>query len=226
MKEGPDIASVAQLIGDPARANMLSALMSGKALTASELAAEAGVTAQTASSHLAKLQTGGLLAVMRQGRYRYFALSGSDVAEALEALMGLAAAQGRLRTRTGPNDPALRHARSCYRHLAGEQGVALYEALLARKALVLDGEGIGVTESGAAFLREFGVEIEDLCTRGPVGRACLDWSMRRSHLGGALGRAVLARIIQLGWARQAADSRAILFTATGANTFRETFLVK
>lgn len=111
MKEGPDIARVAALIGDPARANMLAALMSGKALTASELAAEAGVTPQTASSHLARLTEGGLVSVRKQGRHRYIALASAEVARALEGLMDLATGAGHLRTRTGPRDDALRKAR-------------------------------------------------------------------------------------------------------------------
>src|SRR3954467_9761356 len=116
MRDGPDIARVAALMGDPARANMLTALMGGQALTAGELAREAGVTAQTASSHLAKLQAGGLITLRKQGRHNYFALSDPDVAAALEALIGLAERTGRTRLRTGPAEPALREARVCYDH--------------------------------------------------------------------------------------------------------------
>lgn len=122
MRDGPDIARVAALIGDPARANMLSALMSGKALTATELAQEAGVQAQTASSHLSRLVEGGLVAPRKSGRHKYFSLAGEEVAEVLEALMGLAAGKGHLRTRTGPKDQAMRQARVCYNHLAGKWG--------------------------------------------------------------------------------------------------------
>ena len=116
MKEGPDIARIAALIGDPARANMLTALMSGKALTASEFAGEANVTLQTASAHLSKLDEGGLLRPRKQGRQKYFSLASDDFARVLEGLMGLAALSGHLRSRTGPNDPALRKARVCYNH--------------------------------------------------------------------------------------------------------------
>ncbi len=131
MKEGPSIASVAALIGDPARANMLAALMSGRALTAGELAREAGIAAPTASGHLARLREAGLVLVEAQGRHRYVRLAGPEVAAVLEGLMGLSARDGRLRTRPGPRDPALRTARVCYDHLAGEWGVRLYDALLA-----------------------------------------------------------------------------------------------
>src|SRR5690242_13779519 len=130
MKAGPSVAPVAALVGDPARANMLAALMSGKALTASELANEAGVTLPTASSHLTKLETGGLIAGMKQGRHRYFRLAGEDVAEMLEKMIGVAARAGHTRTRTGPAEPALRKARVCYDHLAGEMGVRMLESLL------------------------------------------------------------------------------------------------
>src|SRR3954452_19896741 len=129
MKAGPDIALVASLVGDPARSNMLTALMSGPALTASELAQEAGVTPQTASTHLAKLEPGGLVEPEKQGRHRYYRLTGPDVAGVLEGLMGLAARVGHLRIRTGPKDPALRHARVCYDHLAGELGVQMLDAM-------------------------------------------------------------------------------------------------
>ena len=129
MKEGPSIAPVAALAGDPARANMLSALLAGKALTASELANEAGVTVQTASSHLSKLESGGLIAGVKQGRHRYFRLADPDVARMLETIMGVAARAGHLRTRPGPSDPAMRHARVCYDHLAGELAVQMFDYL-------------------------------------------------------------------------------------------------
>src|SRR4051812_39496459 len=116
MKDGPSIAPIAALIGDPARANMLTALLSGKALTASELAQEAGITAQTASSHLTKLESGGLLDMVKQGRHRYFRLAQADVAEMLETIMGVAARAGHLRSRPGPSEPHLRKARVCYDH--------------------------------------------------------------------------------------------------------------
>lgn len=138
-KGGPDIARLAALIGDPARANMLTALMAGRALTAGELAREAGVTPQTASGHIARLEEGGLVAIVRQGRHRYATLAGPEVAEALEALMGLAAGQGHLRSRPGPRDPALREARVCYNHLAGDRGLQMYDALVAAGRLSDEG---------------------------------------------------------------------------------------
>ena len=148
MKAGPNISHIASLVGDPARANMLTALMSGKALTATELAHEAGVMPQTASTHLAKLEAGGLIVTEKQGRHRYFQLSGADVADVLEGLMGLAARSGHLRTRTGPRDPALRRARVCYDHLAGELGVGLYDGLHRRGYLDAAEGGVALTPKG------------------------------------------------------------------------------
>ena len=145
MKDGPDIALVGSLVGDPARANMLASLMTGRALTATELAQEAGVTPQTASTHLARLVDGGLLLAEKQGRHRYFRLADPDVAQTLEALMGLAARAGHLRVRTGPKDPEMRRARVCYDHLAGDLGVKLFDRLKGRKLIAGGGDDLGVT---------------------------------------------------------------------------------
>lgn len=224
MKSGPDIALVAALLGDPARANMLTALIGGQALTAGELARHAGVTPQTASSHLAKLIAGGLVSARRQGRHGYFSLSGPDVAQVMEGLMGLAARTGRLRTRPGPRDPELRRARVCYDHLAGELGVALKEGLVAAGRLEEDGEALRPTEAGAEFLGAFGIELKRLSqSRRPLCRACLDWSERRSHLAGALGAALLDRIYDLGWAARVPGERVVRFTPEGLKGFRATF---
>jgi DNA-binding transcriptional ArsR family regulator len=223
MKEGPDIALIGALIGDPARANMLAALMSGKALTASELAAEAGIGAPTASAHLKRLEEGGLVRPTRQGRHRYFALTGADVGAVLEALMGLAARRGHLRTRTGPADPALRKARVCYDPLAGDLGVQLYESLAAQRCLV-PGEVPLLTGAGRALARNQAIDIAALeGARRPLCRACLDWSARRSHLAGSLGAAFLARFEALGWARRVKGSRAVRFSASGEAAFRAAF---
>ena len=192
MKEGPSIASVAALIGDPARANMLAALMSGRALTAGELAREAGIAAPTASGHLARLREAGLVLVEAQGRHRYVRLAGPEVAVVLEGLMGLSARDGRLRTRPGPRDPALRTARVCYDHLAGEWGVRLYDALLADGRLDAAGGSPVLTPRGRAFFAAEGIDLAaPASSRRPLCRACLDWSERRPHLAGALGRAIL-----------------------------------
>ncbi len=224
MKEGPDIAILGALIGDPARANMLTALMSGKALTASELAVEAGVTVQTASTHLKKLQAADLIGQRKQGRHRYFALADDDVGSVLEAMMGLAAKRGLLRTRTGPKDPALRKARICYNHLAGELGVRLYDGLLATGVLAERGTEVRLTPPGVTRMEGFGIDIGALSkSRRPLCKSCLDWSARRTHLAGSLGTAFLNRVYELGWAKRDEGSRVIRFTASGEASLIRTF---
>lgn len=219
MKEGPVIASVAALLGDPARANILTALIDGRALTVSELARAAGVTIQTASGHLAKLADAHLLVGEKQGRHRYFRLSGPDVAQVLEALMGLAQRTGAVRVRVGPTDEALRSARICYDHLAGERGVAMLDSLR-RRRLIAGDEDLALTPSGRDFFADFGIDLPSLERgRRPLCRACLDWSERRSHLGGALGAAILAQVMDRDWARR--DGRTLLFSHDGLKQFVE-----
>ena len=224
MKEGPDIAQLGALIGDPARANILTALMAGGALTASELAAEAGVTVQTASSHLKKLEAADLLIQRKQGRHRYFALADDDVGALLETMMSLAARRGLTRTRTGPKDPALRKARVCYNHLAGELGVALYDGLLASGYLTeRDGEPV-LTAAGRARMTGFGIDVAALeAQRRPLCRSCLDWSARRTHLAGSLGQGLLSRFEELGWGSREPGSRAVTFTASGEQSLLDAF---
>ena len=224
MKEGPDIARVAALAGDPARANMLAALLGGKALTASELAAEAGVTPQTASSHLAKLESGGLVARLSEGRHRYVRLAGEDVASLMESLMGVAARAGHLRTVTGPRDPAMRKARVCYDHLAGEMGVRLYDSLARRRCFAVRDGTLSLSTTGRTIVESMGIVLDGLTrNRRPLCRTCLDWSMRREHLAGALGAALLDRFYALGWATRDRSSRAVLFNARGERAFEKLF---
>jgi len=224
MKEGPSIAPIAALAGDPARANMLAALLSGKALTATELANEAGITAQTASAHLSKLENGGLIAGVKQGRHRYFRLSGSDVADMLEKMMGVAARAGHLRTRPGPSDPQVRRARVCYDHLAGEMGVEMFDGLSKSGYIAARGDDVKVTRKGEAFFPKIGIDLSVLSqSRRPLCKSCLDWSQRRSHLAGSLGAALLDRIYDEGWAMRDKKSRAVLFSRSGETKFRSLF---
>ena len=222
MKEGPDIARIASLVGDPARANMLTALMAGKALTASELASEAGITAPTARSHLRKLADGQLIRVRQQGRHRYYALADDRVARSLEALMDLASGTGHVRTRTGPKDQALREARVCYNHLAGQMATRLFDGLVRQRYLELGGDGLALTLDGTAFFGQLGIDLAQLSTqRGPLCRECLDWSERRSHLAGSLGRALLTTVLARGWATRDPGSRAVHFSARGRAAFEQ-----
>ncbi|WFP63709.1 winged helix-turn-helix domain-containing protein [Mesorhizobium sp. WSM4904] len=223
MREGPDIARIASLVGDPARANMLNALMGGTALTASELALEAGVSLPTASSHLSKLMDGGLLTLASQGRHRYYGLAGPQVAGMIEAIIGVAEAVGPKRVRPGPRDAAMRVARVCYDHLAGAQAVAMLDRLVDRKVLLRDDNQIRLSPSAVSHFAALGVEIHAKARR-PVCRACLDWSVRRTHLAGALGAAILDKVIAEKWARREKDSRAVVFSPKGKQAFERVFL--
>jgi DNA-binding transcriptional ArsR family regulator len=222
MKDGPNITKIAALIGDHARAEVLTALMSGMALTATELADIAGVTKQTISAHLSKLVDAGLLAVEAQGRHRYFRLAGEDVAQLLESLMGVAFRTGALRLRSSPREPALRKARVCYDHLAGELGVMVYDSLARRGAFTLDADGVSLTDTGRELVRELGVEPAQLEGQRRVAcRTCLDWSERRHHLAGTVAQAMLARFLALGWARRVDGTRVVAFSALGEEKLRE-----
>lgn len=224
MLEGPDITRIAALIGDPARAAILNALMSGRALTAGELADEAGITPATASGHLSQLAEAGLIWPRKQGRHRYFALADDGVAAALEGLAGLAAAKGHLRTRPGPRDAQLREARVCYDHMAGSRAVRLYDSMAARGFLTVDRESVVLTEPGAAFVTDLGIDLAGLTAgRRPLARVCLDWSERRSHLSGALGAAFLQRFLALGWLRGPGPGRHLEMTQEGTRAFDRAF---
>jgi DNA-binding transcriptional ArsR family regulator len=221
MRHGPSIAQIAAAIGDPARANMLTALAGGAALTASELALEAGVAKQTASSHLARLSQAGLVAVEKQGRHHYYRLADAEVAQLLENLMGVAARNAPARVRPGPKEPALRRARVCYDHLAGDLGVGLLDGMIAAKWIKADDEALTPTKLGVEKLALFGVDVAELRGRKrPLCRACLDWSVRRNHLAGALGAAILERIYERGWARRRGRSRVVEFAPMGESALK------
>jgi DNA-binding transcriptional ArsR family regulator len=222
---GNTIAEAAFLMGDPARANMLAALMSGEALTAGELAAHAGVTAQTASGHLARLTEGGLVAVERQGRHRYVRLSSPAVAQVLEGLMALSGHTATKPQRPrGPRDEAIRLARSCYDHLAGRLGVAVADAMQRRDLVRLE-DGVGlVTDEGQRFLADFGIDL-CLMSKGkrPLCRWCLDWSERRPHLAGEVGAAILDRSAEIGWLVRTPKTRTLRISRDGERGFADTF---
>ena len=222
MIDAPPLADTAALIADPSRAAMLLTLMDGRALTASELAAAAGVGLPTASAHLTRLGDAGLVVGERQGRHRYFRLAGAEVAAAIEALLALGGPAATPTVRTGPRDRALREARVCYDHLAGAQGVALLEGL--RRRGFVEGEAeLRVTAAGAAALSDLGIDLTRLGNgRRPLCRACLDWSERRAHLGGALGSAILAHLLARGWARRG-EGRVLRILPAGARAMAEHF---
>jgi len=220
----PNIAYIANLIGDTARAKMLTALMSGKALTATELSLEAEITPQTASSHLTKLVEGELLIVRKQGRHKYFQLKNRQVAELIEQMLNISARVSNARVSTGPKNQRLRKARVCYDHLAGEMGVKLFDALVNQGQLVEDSSEINLTETGREFFQNLGVDFSIFATnRRPLCKACLDWSERRSHLAGSLGKWVLTDAISRNWASQDLDSRVIAFTPQGLKAFSKRY---
>ncbi|HPR05475.1 MAG: winged helix-turn-helix transcriptional regulator [Zoogloeaceae bacterium] len=226
MKDGPHIARVAALIGDNARADILTALMADRALTATELAGIAGVTKQTVSAHLAKLVDAGLIEVAAQGRHRYFRLAGRDVAHLLESLMGVAFRTGAVRLRSSPREPALRKARVCYDHLAGELAVAAFDAMLMRGWFAARPGALSLTDTGRAGFGTLGVDVAGSGpSRRPACRMCLDWGERRHHLAGGVGAALLRWMHDAGWARRQKDSRVVVFSAEGEKAFREVFLL-
>ncbi|MBI1682707.1 ArsR/SmtB family transcription factor [Caulobacter hibisci] len=216
-----NIATPAALIGDPVRAAMLQALQDGRAQPAGALAWAAGVSAQAASNHLSKLVEGGLLAVEREGRHRYYRLASAEVAHAIEALSAIAAPVRSLEIPRSPKARALREARCCYGHLAGRLGVKVAQALEEQDLLrPADGKLYAVTEAGTAWFAELGVEVAALASPRGVARQCLDWTERRHHLAGPLGVKLLDAMTARGWLAQAPQGRAVRLTPEGARELR------
>lgn len=219
-----DLAKVASLMGDRTRASILLALLGGAPLSASELAGRARVSPSLASSHLARLLEGRMLEVDRQGRNRYYRLAGVEIARAIEALLAIAPERPATSLRESSHGQALRQARTCYDHLAGELGVALTDALERRHVLERREDAYTVTRSGRTFLREAGVDVESLADRRrPLTRQCLDWTERRPHLAGALGAALADRLFALGWLRRSPGHRALRITGAGLDGLRDVF---
>lgn len=218
MSVEPSFALVGALIGVPARANMMAALMDGRAQTATELAFVAGVTPQTASSHLAKLTEAGLLAVENQGRHRYYRLANPTVAEALEPLTHLTPNQRvpERRRAHARRVGELRRARFCYDHLAGRLGVALTDSLLKRRYIRRVESDFRLGPKGRGFMADLGVDVETAeSQRRHFARCCLDWSERRPHLGGSLGAALADRLLAEKWLKRDRKSRKVIITAKG-----------
>jgi len=223
MVAAANLVEVAPLVGDTARATILAALMGGQALTGSELAYLARVSRPTASEHLLKLVEARLVAVTKQGRYRYYRIASPLVARMLESIIAVAAIEVPARYQPRSiRDDALRFARTCYDHLAGQVGVAITDALVANGHIVLTEDGGEVTDAGACFLTEFGA---DLRARGKriFCRPCLDWSERRYHVAGLVGAEIWRRCLGLGWLARERDSRALRLTAAGKRGLSETF---
>ncbi len=224
MTDGSNMVAAATLIGDHARAKMLTALMGGRALTATELAGAAGITKQTGSTHLRKLLDARFVAMEAHGRHRYFRIADEEVAQLLEELMSFSARSSDRTYAAGPKDPALRKARVCYDHLAGELGVLLYTSLFQRHAFDFDGATIALSPAGERLIADFGIDAHVVRSqKRPPCRVCTDWSERRHHLAGAVGAALLARVLERGWAVRDKSSRAIHFRPNGERAFRGYF---
>src|SRR5262245_5397378 len=224
MITGPIIAELAALVGDPARATMVVALVDGGALTASELAAVAQITHQTASAHLAKLTEAGVLSVARNGRHRHFRLASGAVADMIDGIVGVALSKRPTYLPLSRPARALSAARICYDHLAGRLSVDLADALVARHYVVLDDETVEITSAGARFLTQLGIALpRGRGTRRRFSRLCLDWTERRPHIAGALGAAITTRCFDLGWIQRRKPSHAVIVTPSGRRGFRKTF---
>ena len=220
----PRVATATALFAEPARARMLNALMDGGPMTATELSLHAWVTPQAASSYLASLREAGLVALEKRGRSHYYRLGGAAVAEAMEALLVLAADTVQPGGRATLHDEPFRIARTCYDHLAGRLGVAITESLVQRRYLEPRGRGFCVKSAGARFLLRLGVNVQDAKAKHrQFARQCLDWSERRPHLAGSVGAALASRCFDLGWIRRIRESRAVAVTNRGRAALRDTF---
>ena len=216
MRPEPDLSTAAALIGEPARAAILSALLGGQSMPATELAYVAHVTPQTASAHLARLVDGGLLAVTSSGRHRYYRLKNAEVAHALEALARISPPPPLRNRQQSAEFETLRHGRTCYDHLAGRLGVAVTQALTGRELLVQADDGYALTDAGRAWLAR--LEIDEFALKRGRRRfagVCIDWSERQPHVAGALGAAIAARFFEKRWLVRVPDSRAVRLTNTG-----------
>jgi DNA-binding transcriptional ArsR family regulator len=221
MFEDADLAGVARLLGEPHRAQFMLSLLGGEELSAGELAARAGASSSLASSHLSKLLDAGLLDVRTRGRQRYYRIANAGVANAVEALLAIAPSRPVSSLSGARHGEAIRHARTCYDHLAGRLGVALTDALERTDTLRPSDSGWTLTTDGERSLQRLGIDIGQLRHgRRVLTRPCLDWTERRPHLAGALGAALATQLFELGWLRRLPRTRAVQVTPIGRQRLR------
>jgi DNA-binding transcriptional ArsR family regulator len=220
----PDVPRIARTIGDPTRIRMLTLLMDGRAATAKELAYGAGVAAATGTAHLRRLLKDELVTVRAQGRHKYFQIASSDVARCVESLMVIAPASKTLPVST---PEPLRCARFCYDHLAGKLGTELTQSMLRRGWLRQSGKEFEATDAGRRALGGIGIDLATTSrSRRQFAPACLDWSERKDHLGGALGAALATALVEKRWIKRKRGTREVQITALGEDALAKVFRIR
>ncbi|WP_179031380.1 ArsR/SmtB family transcription factor [Paenibacillus kribbensis] len=227
MSTKSNVAMIASLVSEPSRAAILTVLLDGRFHTASELAHMAGIKPQTASFHLAKMTDAQVVTVEKQGRHRYFGIQNPEVARVMESLLSIAPPVQIKSFKQASENEAIRLARTCYDHLAGHLGVQIMDSLINKGMLFEDQDGLYVTEKGEAFFADFQIDLTQIKQRRrSFSHKCLDWSERRHHLAGALGSALLDRLLTLHWIERLPTTRAIRITADGKRGFKEVFSIE
>ncbi|WDM22542.1 ArsR/SmtB family transcription factor [Paenibacillus polymyxa] len=227
MSTKSNVAMIASLVSEPSRAAILTALLDGRFHTASELAHMAGVKPQTASFHLAKMTEAQVVTMEKQGRHRYFGIQDPEVAQVMESLLSIAPPVPIKSFTHASENEALRLARTCYDHVAGQLGVQLMSFFIQKGILSEDQDGLHITEPGEAFFTDFQIDLtKTRQKRRSFSHKCLDWSERRHHLAGALGNALLDRLFELHWIERLPTTRAIRITADGKRGFKEVFSIE
>ncbi|MGW8439859.1 ArsR/SmtB family transcription factor [Paenibacillus sp. S33] len=222
MSTKSNVAMIASLVSEPSRAAILTALLDGRFHTASELAHMAGIKPQTASFHLAKMTEAQVVTVEKQGRHRYYGIQDPEVARVMESFLSIAPPVPIHSFKHASENEALRLARTCYDHVAGQLGVQLMNFFIQKGILFEDQDGLHITEPGEAFFTDFKIDLKKTRQkRRSFSHKCLDWSERRHHLAGALGSAVLDRLFELHWIERLPTTRAIRVTADGKRGFKE-----
>lgn len=227
MNTDPNIAKIAGLLSEPSRAAILTALLDDRYYAAGELANRAGITPQTASFHLAKMVDTKIITVEKQGRHRYYRIENQEIAQILESLLYLAPPVEIKSFRQSNETKAIKQARTCYDHIAGNLGVQLTDSMINMGVLILEGKSLNLTDKGGAFFTEFQVDIPHVRKkRRSFSHKCLDWTERRYHLGGALGNALLEKFMELNWVQKKKNSRALTITQIGTKGLQDVFQIR